>query len=857
MHVELTPRRIEAQPGSWVEFTATVTNTTDVIIGCSLRPLGVDPSWVTIDNPEPRLFPGEHTSVRIQVHIPDDAPAGRRRVAIQIHDLVDPSRLVVEDVVIEVSALPRLWVEFEQPTQTGGRRAQFAAVVTNEGNAHQRGQIVALDPEGKMDFTVVPDRVDLPPGTAATVEIDAKARRRWFGDPRLRPFELQIDDPVPAPSNPPPPIPGVFVQKAMFSRAIVGLFGLLLSLSVFALIVVLALGSVVQRSTADRDLALQVAQAEEDGRAGGTGRIAGSVIDLSSGATVDSVAVGVFSADDTGAAIVTTATNESGTFKVDSLPAGQYLVQVSGAGYADSWYPAAVSAADAQPVSLTDGSSATDLVIVVGGTPATLSGKVSGDDVGGTTLTVQLPLDVGILAGGAGTTQPAAAASTGRVVNAAFALEDPPAASAIPEGAVVATVPIASDGEFEVTGLPSPGIFDVVITKPGFATTVQRVDVSAGEVRKDIDVVLTTGDGTISGTVEGKDGPLGGASITATSGAVTVDTVSLTDEGEGTFELRGLETPGTYTVTVSAPGHSDTTLNLSLSQGQNLAGVAVVLGTDTATLSGMVSVTGGDPSGVSVTVTDGVLSQSTVTQSRVPAGKWKVGGLRVPSTYTVTFSRDGYETQVVSVKLDAFGQVTSGAGSADTVNTSLRRATGTLTGVVSQRNSGGAVSKVGNATVTISSGTVQRVVTTQSTGSDRGRYRLSGLPAGTYTVTFSTAGTSPYSEIIQLAAGQTKTLSRTLVAPARISGKAVGPGNAGLLVNLYLASEYSSSATPLRQATTDSAGDFDFDKVDAPEIYIIEIRTPGIGAGGVVRATSPPLILRASQERQITLTLDN
>src|SRR5690606_27889953 len=151
-----------------------------------------------------------------------------------------------------------------------------------------------------------------------------------------------------------------------------------------------------------------------------------------------------------------------------------------------------------------DGSSATDLVIVVGGTPATLSGKVSGDDVGGTTLTVQLPLDVGILAGGAGTTQPAAAASTGRVVNAAFALEDPPAASAIPEGAVVATVPIASDGEFGVTGLPSPGIFDVVITKPGFATTVQRVDVSAGEVRKDIDVVLTTGDGTISGTVEGK-----------------------------------------------------------------------------------------------------------------------------------------------------------------------------------------------------------------------------------------------------------------------------------------------------------------------------------------------------------------
>lgn len=865
MHVELTPRRLFAHPGELVEFHVTITNTTDVIIGCSLRPLGVDPSWVTIEDAEPRLFPAQHTVVRVQIHIPEGTPAGDRRVALGVHDLVDPSQLIVEDVVVEVAALPRLWVELEQPTQTAARKAQFAATVTNEGNARQYGRLAAVDPEGKLDFTVQPARLNLAPGTSTVVEIQAKAKRRWFGDPRLRPFELEVQEPVPAPSSPAMPVPGIFVQKALFSRALAGIFGLLLALSIFAVVVVVALGSVVQRSTADRDLALEVAQAKQEGNATGTGRIAGSVVDLSTGAAVNSVAVAVFSADDTASAIVTTSTNEAGRFAVSSLPAGSYLVEVTGAGYAASWYPAAAAAADAGPVSLTDGSAVTDLVVVVGGTPASLAGSVTGDDVGGTTLTVQLPLDVGILAGNgtAATAAPAAAlgpvAQPNEVSPAIFDREPAapaaPSAPAVPDGAVLATVPVASDGAFEVTGLPSPGIFDLVVTKPGYATTVQRIDVAAGEERKALDLPLTTGDGTITGTVEGKDGPLGGASVTASSGATTIDTVSLTQDDVGSFELQGLPTPGTYTVTVSAPGHADATLSLSLIEGQNLAGVAVVLGTDTAALSGRVTVPGGDASGVSVTVTDGALTLATVTQSRSPVGAWQVTGLRVPSTYTVTFSKDGLESQVSSVKIDSFGRVTSGARSASAVNATLRRATATLTGVVTQKNAANVVTKVGNANVTISSGTVQRVVSTQSSGSDRGRYRVSNLPAGTYTVTFSTSGTAPYSEIVQLTAGQTKTVSRQLVAPARIYGQAVGSGNAGLLVNLYLASEYSAEAEPIRQTTTDSAGDYSFDKVDAPEIYIVEIRTPGIGVGGTVRATSPALILSASQQRLVNLTL--
>ena len=50
--------------------------------------------------------------------------------------------------------------------------------------------------------------------------------------------------------------------------------------------------------------------------------------------------------------------------------------------------------------------------------------------------------------------------------------------------------------------------------------------------------------------------------------------------------LRGLPTPGSYTVVVSADGYSPATLNLTLTAGQQLTGVSVVLGRDQASLAG-------------------------------------------------------------------------------------------------------------------------------------------------------------------------------------------------------------------------------------------------------------------------------
>jgi hypothetical protein len=420
---------------------------------------------------------------------------------------------------------------------------------------------------------------------------------------------------------------------------------------------------------------------------------------------------------------------------------------------------------------------------------------------------------------------------------------------------VVQTLPIGADGSFSVANLPSPAVYDLTVSKAGYATATQRIDLSGGENRQGVQLRLRTGDGLISGTVTGPDGPMKGAVVTATTGKTVVTTVSLTEGAVGTFTLRGLVTPGSYTVSVTAPNFTTTSSTLTLAAGQKLTGVQLAMARSSGSLTGLVTLLpAGTPApGVSVTITTGATTVTTVTQSTGSIGAWTVAGLPVPGAYTVTFSRPDLQSQTVAVSLDASGRLTGGSGtSTGGIAVGMRSASAVINGTVTQRATNGTTQRVGEAVITLSSGTNTYTVTSASLpSSSLGRYEITGITPGTYTLSANRPGTSPTTVIVTVTAGQVLQYDPVMIPPAAITGHVKDRNGAtvlGLQVDLYQASRYP--ATVYRSTTTDLTGAYSFPDVDAPQAYVVEVRSPTSGALG-----SATLVLAASQSATLDLLI--
>src|SRR5690606_11560817 len=171
------------------------------------------------------------------------------------------------------------------------------------------------------------------------------------------------------------------------------LLSLLLAVSVFAVVITIAMSRLVGVSAADRDLAIQVAQAKTASAGVGSAALGGSVTFLTGGAPAPDVTVEVFSAGELTTPVISTATDADGAWKVATLSAGSYKIRFRGAGFAELWYPNSLSGADATAVKLDQAQQVTDLAVTLGGLPATISGKVTGSDVAGAVLTVQVPTE--------------------------------------------------------------------------------------------------------------------------------------------------------------------------------------------------------------------------------------------------------------------------------------------------------------------------------------------------------------------------------------------------------------------------------------------------------------------------------
>jgi len=818
MRAALTPTTLTAEPGREIAVTVTVTNTSTIIGAYDIGVLGLDHSWVRIESERLSLFPDQTGSALIRITLPQDIPAGQRTFTVTASSATPPEETVELPCELVVPTSTRVRLSLDPPTQTAGPSARFGVLIENTGNTDIEGALAAADEAEQITAAFEPPTASLHAGERLLGSVALTAKRPWFGTPKLRTFSVSLTSEQLPTDGGAVRAQGSWVQSPRLSRGILALIGLVIAGTVFAAVIAASLSQVVSQSNANSRLALQVAQAAQSKPVTATASIAGAVRQQATGKPVAGVTVDLYQPS-SASPVASVATNAQGAYQLSGIAPGSYDLSFTGAGFTPLWYPGVTARGHATAVILAAGQHLRSIDIAIGAVPVTISGSVTGLSPTGASIVLALP----------SATPLAEVSSNGT-------------ASVTATGVVIARATVTSSATFSFTNVPSPGTYQLVLTKPGDAPVVQLVTVGSGQSQTGIDLVLTPGTGVVSGTVEGPNGPIGGATITATVGTTTETTVSLTSAGQlGTFALNDLPTPATVSVTVTAPGYAAQTLSVTLGLNQHLTGELVLLTSSAGSISGVVTTPPGTPQGgVTVTATFAGVTVSTVTASTGQVGSFTLANLPIPGTYTVTFTRSDLESQSELIQLSPGDTNQTG------VDVSMVASTASVTGTITQVGGGG----VGDATVELVSGTATySVPTAEAPANSVGTYLITGVTPGTYTLNVTRIGGLPVSTIVTLAPGQTLVENEQLSPAAAIDGTVINAQSqapiAGAVVDLYLTSSYAPTAQPLTSTTTSQDGSFILPNLQAPQSYLVLVSYPP--------GTTPSVSLTVTTQAGVTV----
>ena len=428
--------------------------------------LGVDNEWATLDHTELSLFPGTTGVAVLVISFPKGSPAGPRRVTLEVSEITEPFDTQVIDLDLEIPSEPALSLKLDPVSVNAGRRTSVTAILANTGNVTEQVEMVGVDDEAQVHFAFTPAKMPLVPGESRAVSVNLKAKRPLTGSPKVRPFTLKANSG--APEAPAAQTFGSMVQKPWLSRGHIALIGLLLAATVFATVLAVVLGQINANESNDSNTVMQAVDASLNASAsGGTGSasISGLVGLVSApskgqgGVTVD-----LFTASNTANPVASTATQSDGDYAFAGLAPGAYRLEFAGAGLAEVWYPDSATPQGANTVQLNSEQQLGGINVSLGGLPATISGTVTGPSPTGATVALQ-------------------ASSSNPDLNAA----------------VVASATTDTSGDFILADVPSPADYQLVVTKSGYATATQAVNVASGQDDTGITMLLELGDGFCCG----------------------------------------------------------------------------------------------------------------------------------------------------------------------------------------------------------------------------------------------------------------------------------------------------------------------------------------------------------------------
>jgi hypothetical protein len=221
--VKLPGDALQVVPGSEAAVKVTLRNTGTVVDQFTIEILGDAASWARVDPPTLSLFPGAEGTATVHFAPPrlPSVPAGPVVFGLRAASREDPAGSAVEEGSITVAAFADTFAELLPRTSTGSRAATHNVAIDNRGNALLNATVTGADPDNLLHIGVQPPGVVVDPGTASFARVRVSPRKSfWRGQPKSRPFKLQVETPNAAPIV----LDGTMVQHAIlpswFMRAL-------------------------------------------------------------------------------------------------------------------------------------------------------------------------------------------------------------------------------------------------------------------------------------------------------------------------------------------------------------------------------------------------------------------------------------------------------------------------------------------------------------------------------------------------------------------------------------------------------------------------------------------------------------
>ena len=708
-----------------------------------LRVIGLESGWLPAPVPVPALPAGATASVELPLAPPAGVAPGDYPCVVAVAASAGgaPATTLV-DATLRVDGASELVLSVEPADSRAVRARRLQVVLANTGSTPTEVQLEGrADPEHGLRVEVESRLVRIAPHETVRLPGRVRAvRPRLVGPQRRAPFRVTATG-----SRAPQRFDGTVTLRPLFTPTALRVLAVVAVIGLWAGAVLAALPWLSDRL----DPARQPVVAEEQvsppaGGDEGTGSGEGSGSGSDDGAG-DGAGGGTGSGTSDGAGaqpgvrvagVVTGA--EPGGVEVQVVPAAALASDatgdaVSGASSGSGTAPTAAAA----PVRGAAEDGRAQGLVTAARTVGALASPLA-------LVRAVVPRLLGALPGPGGGSD---GGSAGKVSGLALPVER------TAEAAQRRSTVTSDDGTWAFGGLSATGRYLIVLSKPGYQT--QRFLVTGAEAAATpLELEMVPGEGHMSGTVTGPDGPVGGVEVTLSDGTTTVTTRTATAGQVGHWEVDGLSTPSTYLVSAGSDqlGAQSTLVRLDAAGVRSVdlrlqRGVATLSGTvrGTDSLGGM-----GGLGGLTVTATAGDLVRTATTVTGDRSGTFVLPDLPVPAAYTLTIEGDGYATQTWQIDLTA-------AGSAP-LDITMTSTGGAVEGTAVDESGDGLAGA--GLTLTGPAGVYKTMSASDATGS----FRLSGIAPGDYVLTAEVFGHESASAQVTVTSGATAQVPLTLPA---------------------------------------------------------------------------------------------